>query len=296
MNHTTTYPPQPPRYYNGGYRYFFNGQEADNEVFGELAFQNYGFRMYDTRVARFWGVDPLTKDYPMLTPFQFASCSPVLLVDVDGLEGEGNTIGYTSDGIPFYYFNASDHSWTVHERIPEVAVIRPKLQLSYQYDPLKTGEIRPARSTYEKEWQFHAAYFENSLRYDRVLQVTSASMFTVYSFSYGQQLVSNTIPYMMKGGEELFTFGLKVYNNPVGKRIIGGGIGYMGHKLKWSPDITPSDPTIATYCLFSQFLSDTWEKNKDLFDDKLRIDSKTFPQNTNNNAKPNHSRSTEKKD
>ena len=300
VTYTDYYPfgyPMPGRsYYNGGYRYFFNGQEADNEVFGELAFQNYGFRMYDTRVARFWGVDPLTKDYPMLTPFQFASCSPVLLVDVDGLEGEGNTIGYTSDGIPFYYFNASDHSWTVHERIPEVAVIRPKLQLSYQYDPLKTGEIRPARSTYEKEWQFHAAYFENSLRYDRVLQVTSASMFTVYSFSYGQQLVSNTIPYMMKGGEELFTFGLKVYNNPVGKRIIGGGIGYMGHKLKWSPDITPSDPTIATYCLFSQFLSDTWEKNKDLFDDKLRIDSKTFPQNTNNNAKPNHSRSTEKKD
>ena len=27
MNHTTTYPPQPPRYYKGGYRYFFNGQK-----------------------------------------------------------------------------------------------------------------------------------------------------------------------------------------------------------------------------------------------------------------------------
>ena len=32
MNHTTTYPPQTPRYYMGGYRYFFNGQEADNEL------------------------------------------------------------------------------------------------------------------------------------------------------------------------------------------------------------------------------------------------------------------------
>ena len=80
--------PMPVRSFNmGGYRYFFNGQEADNEVLGEGVFQNYGFRMYDTRLARFWGVDPLTKDYPMLTPFQFASCSPVLLVDVDGLEG-----------------------------------------------------------------------------------------------------------------------------------------------------------------------------------------------------------------
>ncbi len=35
MIRSTTYPPQTPRYYNGGYRYFFNGQEADNGVLGE---------------------------------------------------------------------------------------------------------------------------------------------------------------------------------------------------------------------------------------------------------------------
>ena len=90
VNYTDYYPFGYPMwersYYNGGYRYFFNGQEADNEVLGEGTFQNYGFRMYDTRIARFWGVDPLTKEYPMLTPFQFASCSPVWGVDLDGLE------------------------------------------------------------------------------------------------------------------------------------------------------------------------------------------------------------------
>ena len=86
MNPTLTYPPKFPLPAMGGYRYFFNGQEADNEVLGEGVFQNYGFRMYDTRIGRFWGVDPLTKEYPMLTPFQFASCSPVWGVDLDGLE------------------------------------------------------------------------------------------------------------------------------------------------------------------------------------------------------------------
>ena len=86
MIHTATYPPKFPLPAMGGYRYFFNGQEADNEVLGEGVFQNYGFRMYDTRIGRFWGVDPLTKEYPMLTPFQFASCSPVWGVDLDGLE------------------------------------------------------------------------------------------------------------------------------------------------------------------------------------------------------------------
>ena len=125
MNRTATYPPKFPRPAMGGYRYFFNGQEADNEVLGEGGFQNYSFRMYDTRIARFWGVDPLAKDYPMLTPFQFASCSPMLLVDVDGLEGIENTIGYTSDGVPFRYFNARQSTYVKPKTLPEVELKRP---------------------------------------------------------------------------------------------------------------------------------------------------------------------------
>ncbi len=35
MNFTTTYPPKFSLPAMGGYRYFFNGQEADNEVLGE---------------------------------------------------------------------------------------------------------------------------------------------------------------------------------------------------------------------------------------------------------------------
>lgn len=76
MNRTTTYPQKFPLPAMGGYRHFFNGQEGDDEVLGEGGFQNYGFHMYDTRIARFWGVDPLAKNYPMLTPFQFAKGEP----------------------------------------------------------------------------------------------------------------------------------------------------------------------------------------------------------------------------
>lgn len=36
--------------------------------------------------ARFLSVDPLTKDYPELTPYQFASNTPILCIDLDGLE------------------------------------------------------------------------------------------------------------------------------------------------------------------------------------------------------------------
>jgi RHS repeat-associated protein len=54
------------------YRYGFNGKKNDNEVKGEGNEQDYGMRIYDPRVGRFLSVDPLTKKYPDLSPFQFA--------------------------------------------------------------------------------------------------------------------------------------------------------------------------------------------------------------------------------
>lgn len=70
----------------GRYRYGFNGKENDNEGKGEGNEQDYGMRVYDPRLGRFLSVDPLQKTYPELTPFQFASNSPIASVDLDGLE------------------------------------------------------------------------------------------------------------------------------------------------------------------------------------------------------------------
>lgn len=70
----------------GGYRYGFNGKENDNEVKGEGNQQDYGMRIYDPRVGRFLSIDPITKDYPELTPYQFASNRPIEGIDLDGLE------------------------------------------------------------------------------------------------------------------------------------------------------------------------------------------------------------------
>jgi len=73
-------------YSASSYRYGFNGKEMDNEVKGTGNSYDYGERIYDPRVVRFLSVDPLTKGYPMLTPYQFASNSPISGIDLDGLE------------------------------------------------------------------------------------------------------------------------------------------------------------------------------------------------------------------
>lgn len=72
---------------NNAYRYGFNGKENDNEVKGEGAQQDYGFRIYDPRLGKFLSVDPLNEEYPELTPFQFGCNNPVQNIDLDGLEG-----------------------------------------------------------------------------------------------------------------------------------------------------------------------------------------------------------------
>lgn len=71
------------------YRYGFNGKEKDESgEFGGLTHYDYGFRIYNPGISRFLSVDPLTKSYPMLTPYQFASNSPIWGADLDGLEIE----------------------------------------------------------------------------------------------------------------------------------------------------------------------------------------------------------------
>ena len=64
------------------YRYGFNGKEKDNDPVQ----YDYGFRIYDPRIVRFKSIDPLTKKYPELTPYQFASNRPIDGIDQDGLE------------------------------------------------------------------------------------------------------------------------------------------------------------------------------------------------------------------
>ena len=86
------------KYESGLYRYGFNGKEnSEDGDFGSQLIQDYGFRMYNPAIGKFLSVDPLTQSYPMLTPYQFASNSPIWMIDVDGLEGAPTNDG-TNEG------------------------------------------------------------------------------------------------------------------------------------------------------------------------------------------------------
>jgi RHS repeat-associated protein len=52
----------------------------------ETGDQDYGMRISNSNLGRFLSVDPLSRDYPFLTPYQFASNRPIDGVDLDGQE------------------------------------------------------------------------------------------------------------------------------------------------------------------------------------------------------------------
>ena len=66
-------------------RYQYNGKEL-NDDFG-VNLLDYGARWYDAALGRFPNVDPLIYKFPYLTPYNYASNSPIAKIDLYGLQG-----------------------------------------------------------------------------------------------------------------------------------------------------------------------------------------------------------------
>jgi RHS repeat-associated protein len=66
------------------YRYGFNGQEYDCSIgIGNL---DFGMRIYDSRISRFFSVDPFWKKFAENSQYKFGKNNPVYFIDFKGLE------------------------------------------------------------------------------------------------------------------------------------------------------------------------------------------------------------------
>ncbi|WP_422106244.1 hypothetical protein [Winogradskyella sp.] len=83
-----------------GYRYGFQGQEKDDEIKGEGNSINYKYRMHDSRVGRFFAVDPLDWQYSYNSPYAFSENRVI-----DGYELEGLEVVVDNDGNPTGKYN-----------------------------------------------------------------------------------------------------------------------------------------------------------------------------------------------
>jgi len=82
------------------YRYGFQGQEKDDEIRGgEGNSINYTFRMHDSRIGRFFAVDPLFRKYPYYSSYAFSGNRVIDATELEGLEPKirvtDKEVGYT---------------------------------------------------------------------------------------------------------------------------------------------------------------------------------------------------------
>jgi RHS repeat-associated protein len=86
------------------YRFGFQGQEKDNEIKGEGNSVNYTYRMHDPRLGRFFAVDPLSRQYPWYSSYQFSGNRVIDAIEFEGKEPRPyvlkleNSIGLCKEG------------------------------------------------------------------------------------------------------------------------------------------------------------------------------------------------------
>lgn len=78
---------QPSRTYDqAAFKFGYAGKETDPQIGGIRHSYNFGARLYDPRVARWWSVDKLYAKTPQLSPYIYSESSPLALTDPDGNE------------------------------------------------------------------------------------------------------------------------------------------------------------------------------------------------------------------
>uniref|UniRef100_UPI002989C816 RHS repeat domain-containing protein n=1 Tax=Flavobacterium columnare TaxID=996 RepID=UPI002989C816 len=115
------------------YRYGFNGKEKDDELKGEGNHYDYGMRVSDPRTGRFFSVDPLTKDFPWYTPYQFAGNTPIAAIDLDGEEPKIVITGEVTGTTKMHVYGAGN--------IEEITVRTYKAIVQYTDGNGKTTQV-----------------------------------------------------------------------------------------------------------------------------------------------------------
>ncbi|GEM_PF-1609108 len=97
------------RSWNAGssYSFGFNGQYQDNEIKGEGNSIEFTFRIYDSRIAKFLSVDPLSGYYSGWTPYAFAQNRPINSIDWDGLEAR---LAIAGKGVDLVNYSSNDNN------------------------------------------------------------------------------------------------------------------------------------------------------------------------------------------
>src|SRR5690606_2009097 len=110
----------------GGYRYGFQDQERDREIFRSGSI-NYKYRMHRPDLGRFFSVDPLFREYPWNSTYAFSENRVTNAIELEGLEAWDLNGGVTVYG-PFTHRGeahaaAMSGGAELYVKLPEIEIV-----------------------------------------------------------------------------------------------------------------------------------------------------------------------------
>jgi hypothetical protein len=144
-------------------------------------------RIYDPRLGRFLSVDPITRRYPELTPYQFANNTPIQAIDLDGLED----MHYFIDQKNKYFglelvIKILNETGIAGEILQSFASSNTKTDMYYNVDKLAYSDGK----TYSGETRFYGGY-KTAKKFDK--SGSDLEKADYQTASYNEIQVNNTI-------------------------------------------------------------------------------------------------------
>lgn len=208
--------PMPGRQFNSNsMKYTFNGKEFDQET----SYLDYGERMYHAALGKFISVDPLDKNYPFLTPYQYASNNPIRYIDLDGAEARETAT--PSSGAKLAQDNTAPFINIQYKLAVATKANQPKPMP--QFKAITAEDAR--RINANRAYQAQEKYFEGMSDFNRVMitspviQETAKSMLIVGTMG----AVGGVIPVASSRLSSAYSF-LGRHSKPIGDFMLNGSI------------------------------------------------------------------------
>src|SRR6476659_7827801 len=99
-------------------KYGYNGKEQQNKEFSDnsgLELYDFGARMQDPQLGRWWTIDPMASDYFSYSPYNYVLNNPLSVIDPNGQSTQsthtdslGNVLAVFNDGDNSVYKHDGD--------------------------------------------------------------------------------------------------------------------------------------------------------------------------------------------